>query len=130
MLLKDLLTDNAFVTTWTRGQIPEVFWSSGAKHRGGQAYHLCKVPEGGISKITDGVTEQCFKDGHLEFGGAISWIQWIHFKPSDDFDPNNWEAIDAVRTKIGTNPAGSELLKSLCLNMKLKTVMVHSGAQI
>ena len=101
------LFDNAFVTSWTRGQIAEVFWSSGAKHRGGYAYRLCKVPEGGISKIT----EQCFEDGHLDFGGAISWIQWIHFKAADDFDPNNWEAIDAVRTKIGTNPAGSEWAK-------------------
>ena len=57
------LFDNAFVTTWTRGQIAEVFWASGAKHRGGYAYRLCKVPDGGISKIT----EQCFEDGHLDF---------------------------------------------------------------
>ena len=98
------LFDNAFVTTWTRGQIAEVFWASGAKHRGGYAYRLCKVPDGGISKIT----EQCFEDGHLDFSGAISWIQR---KATTDFDPNNWEAIDAVRTKIGTNPVGSEWTK-------------------
>ena len=87
------LFDNAFVTTWTRGQIAEVFWASGAKHRGGYAYRLCKVPDGGISKIT----EQCFEDGHLDFSGAISWIQR---KATTDFDPNNWEAIDADRTKV------------------------------
>ena len=57
------LFDNAFVTTWTRGQIAEVYWASGAKHRGGYAYRLCKVPDRGISKIT----EQCFEDGHLDF---------------------------------------------------------------
>ena len=28
------LFDNAFETTWTRGQIAEVFWATGAKHRG------------------------------------------------------------------------------------------------
>ena len=50
------LFDNAFVTAWTRGQIAEVFWASGAKHRGGYAYRLCKVPDGDISKIT----QQCF----------------------------------------------------------------------
>ena len=98
------LFDNAFVTTWTRGQIAEVFWASGAKHRGGYAYRLCKVPDGGISKIT----EQCFEDGHLDFSGAISWIQR---KATTDFDPNNWEAIDAFRTKVGTNPVGSEWAK-------------------
>ena len=65
---------------------------------------MCKVPDGGISKIT----EQCFENGHLDFSGAISWIQW---KATTDFDPNNWEAIDAVRTKIGTNPVGSEWTK-------------------
>ena len=35
----------------------EVYWATGAKHRGGYAYRLCKIPEGGISKIT----EQCFQ---------------------------------------------------------------------
>ena len=44
----------------------------------------------------------------MDFSGAISWIQW---KATTDFDPNNWEAIDAVRTKIGTNPVGSEWTK-------------------
>ena len=68
----DGLFDNAPVTSWTRGQIAEVFWASGAKHRGGYAYRLCKVPIGGISKIT----EKCFEDGHLDFAGDISWIYW------------------------------------------------------
>ena len=65
---------------------------------------MCKVPDGGISKIT----EQCFEDGHLDFSRDISWIQW---KACPDFDPNNWEAIDAIRTKIGTNPVGSKWAK-------------------
>ena len=73
-------------------------------NQGGYAYRLCKVPQGGISKIT----EKCFQDGHLDFAGDTSWIYW---KPRDNFSPNNWQPTEAVRTKIGTNPPGSEWAK-------------------
>ena len=98
------LFDKAFVTTWIRGKNAEVYWATGAKHRGGYAYRLCKIPEGGISKIT----EQCFQNGHLDFAGNTSWIYW---KPKQPFEPNNWQAISAVRTRTGTNPSGSEWAK-------------------
>ncbi len=35
--------DSAPVTTWERGTIQNVYWASGAKHRGVYAYRLCKV---------------------------------------------------------------------------------------
>ena len=108
----DGLFDNAFETTWTRGENEEVFKATGARHRGGYAYRLCKVPEGGISKVT----EQCFQDGHLKFAGNTTWIQ-NHAK--ENFDPNNWIAIEAVRVTEGTNPPGSEWTKmSLPTEMK------------
>ena len=98
------LFDNAFVTTWKSGENADVYFTSGARHRGGYAYRLCEVPNGGISKVT----EKCFQDGHLDFAGDTSWIYW---KPLINFDPKNWQAIDSVRTRIGTNPPGSEWAK-------------------
>ena len=35
--------DNAPVTEWKRGTNQWVYWKSGAQHRGGYAYRLCKV---------------------------------------------------------------------------------------
>jgi len=98
------LFDNAFVTTWKRGETADVYWASGGRHRGGFAYRLCKVGNGGISKVT----EKCFQDGHMDFVGSTTWIQDLKNK---DFDPNNWVAIDAIRTRTGTNPPGSEWAK-------------------
>jgi len=66
----DGLFNDAAVTRWRRGKTAEVLWKSGAKHGGGYAYRLCKVPSTGIS----GVTEQCFQNGHLRFDGRYTWV--------------------------------------------------------
>ena len=100
------LFDNAIETTWTRGENTEVFWASGGRHRGGYAYRLCKVPVGGITKVT----EQCFQDGHLNFVGTTAWI-YKHPKDqenADTLDPNNWIEFETRRVTEGTNPTGSE----------------------
>ena len=52
-------------TTWVRGEPAEVAWYSGAHHRGGYAYRLCKVNNGKIWEVT----EECFQKGHLNFYG-------------------------------------------------------------
>ena len=48
----------------------QVYWlsSSGAKHRGGYAYRLCKVNNGKYWHVT----EECFQRGHLKFHGDTS----------------------------------------------------------
>ena len=48
------------------GEPAVVYWQSGAKHRGGYAYRLCKVNDGKIWEVT----EECFQDGHLKFSGT------------------------------------------------------------
>ena len=52
-------------TTWFAGQPAEVAWASGAHHRGGYAYRLCRVTGGKIWTVT----EECFQKGHLNFYG-------------------------------------------------------------
>ena len=98
------LFDNAPVTEWVRGQPAEVYWRITADHRGGYAYRLCKVPDEGVI----GITESCFQDGHLDFYGDTAWIYYQVYK---NFDAEKWQAIDAVRTKVGTYPPGSEWAK-------------------
>ena len=46
----------------------QVYWNSGAKHRGGYAYRLCKVNNGKYWHVT----EECFQRGHLKFHGDTS----------------------------------------------------------
>jgi len=65
------LYENAVVTIWERYSVQEVGWYVEANHAGGYAYRLCKIPENGISSIT----EDCFNEGHLDFHGEIQWIQ-------------------------------------------------------
>jgi len=96
---------NPKVTIWTRGEPAEVYWQSGAKHRGGYAYRLCKVHNGKFWKVT----EECFQRGHLNFAGQTTWIYW---QPNNEyFNPSGWLPIDLVSTKIGTTPKGSEWAK-------------------
>ena len=53
------------------------------------------------------MTEKCFNDGHLDFYGDIVWIKlYKRGKPSKY--PKKWTAYDAVRTRNGTFPPGSE----------------------
>ena len=54
------------------------------------------------------MTEKCFNDGHLDFYGDTAWI---YYHANHYFDPELWEPINAVRTRIGTFPPGSEWAK-------------------
>ena len=47
------------------GEPAEVYWHSGAYHRGGYAYRLCRVYNQKYWKVT----EECFQQGHLSFSG-------------------------------------------------------------
>jgi len=97
--------DNAPVTKWKRGTNQWVYWRSGAQHRGGYAYRLCKLPAKGIS----GVTEECFQKGHLRFHGDSTWIydHALH----KTYNINNWQKIKAQRTRQGTTPKNSQWAK-------------------
>ena len=53
------------VTKWKSGEPAEVYWNSGAKHRGGYAYRLCKVNNGKYRLRY--VTEESFQKGHPKF---------------------------------------------------------------
>merc|ERR1712029_1065059 len=90
-------------TTWVRGEPAEVAWYSGAHHRGGYAYRLCKVNNGEIWKVT----EECFQKGHLNFYGTTSWIYRRPGK-GDKFKEDGWQAVDLITTREGTTPEGSE----------------------
>merc|ERR1719445_1954062 len=92
-------------TQWARGEPAAVYWQSGAKHRGGYAYRLCKVNNGKIWEVT----EECFQEGHLNFHGKTSWI---YDKPLDGhYSEEGWQAIDLVSTTKGTTPLGSQWAK-------------------
>ena len=66
------------MTNWTRGQPAEVYWASRAGHRGGYAYRLCKVTD---AKFWE-VTEDCFREGHLNFYGNLR--EWRLFVSKPD----------------------------------------------
>ena len=44
-----------------------MYWASRAGHRGGYAYRLCRVTD---AKFWE-VTEDCFREGHLNFFGNV-----------------------------------------------------------
>jgi len=88
----DMLT-----TTWKRGSVQEAHWAIKANHGGGYTYRLCKLPEEGVT----GLTEECFQAGNLKFVGDKQWIQW-------NDNPKNRTEITALRTTEGTTPAGSQ----------------------
>merc|ERR1712130_559194 len=96
---------DAPTNTWKIGSIQPVYWSSCLGHGGGYSYRLCKVPEEGIT----GITEKCFQDGHLDFVGSTNWVyKGISEAP---YDENHWIEMTAKRTKNGTFPVGSEWTK-------------------
>ena len=67
---------------------------------GGYAYRLCKLGEAGLA----GVTEECFREGHLKFDGPDNWLLLLS-------EENRVEATirqTALRTTEGTTPEGSE----------------------
>jgi len=89
------------VTDWKRGSIVEVVWGITANHGGGYSYRLCKVPEGGYSKLT----EECFQQISLEFVGDKQWVQYGE-------DKSRRVEIQATRTTKGTYPLGSQWTKN------------------
>merc|ERR1711879_951419 len=56
-------------------------------HGGGYSYRLCKVPEEGMT----GLTEECFQKGALQFASDKSWAQWGD-------DPKNRTEFTSVRS--------------------------------
>ena len=44
----------------------------------------------------------------MDFFGDTAWI---YYKAKWKFDPKKWQAINAVRTRVGTYPPGSEWAK-------------------
>jgi len=97
---------NTPTTTWKIGNVYPVYWKTGAGHRGGYAYRLCKVPAGGITQVT----EQCFQDGHLDFVGDFNYV-YNGMNRQDAYDENKWIKTKAVRTNQGTTPPGSQWTK-------------------
>jgi len=87
-------------TYWTIGSSAEVAWAMSANHGGGYSYRLCKVPEKGVSEIT----EECFQQGVLAFDGDEQWIQY-------GMDRNSRIGFRANRTRVGTYPIGSQWTK-------------------
>merc|ERR1712179_73069 len=72
-------------------------WGMAANHGGGYSYRLCKIPEEGVS----GLTEECFQKTPLKFASDKQWIQ-----EGDDISTKR--EFLANRTTVGTVPAGSE----------------------
>ena len=60
------------LTSGHPGSYQEVAWYCGANHAGGYSYRLCKMPEGGISEVT----EECFQQTPLEFVGDEQWVEY------------------------------------------------------
>ena len=88
-------------TVWPAGSAQDVAWSITANHGGGYAYRLC--PKGGEEGGDGSESEACFQEGHLEFVGDSSWIQYGD-------DAGNRTAIPAHRTskgRRGQQPFGS-----------------------
>lgn len=89
------------VTNWTRGSIVEVGWGITANHGGGYSYRLCKVPKEGVQALT----EECFQKTPLRFFGTKQWVQYGE-------DASTRQEFPAVRTDVGTVPAGSQWTKN------------------
>jgi len=89
------------VTEWQRGSVVEAAWGIIANHGGGYSYRLCKVPEQGVS----GITEECFQSTPLKFAGDKQWVQFGE-------DAMNRIEFQANYTDVGTTPAGSQWAKN------------------
>ena len=77
----------------------EVAWYVDANHAGGYSYRLCKIPEEGIS----GLTEECFQQTHLDFVGDEQWVEYN----ADKGNPGTRTKLTANQTTTGTYPEGS-----------------------
>merc|ERR1719309_1342929 len=69
---EDVRFPGVVTTHWAIGSTAEVAWGIKANHGGGYSYRLCKVPEEGVS----GITEECFQQGVLAFDGDEQWVQY------------------------------------------------------
>lgn len=92
---------DVMTTEWKLGSVVEAAWAIVANHGGGYSYRLCKIPEEGVSHIT----EECFKKTSLDFDGDFQWVQFGE-------DKNNRTQFNANRTREGTNPPGSQWTKN------------------
>ena len=100
-------------TEWTAGSVVEATWSLMTNHGGGYSYRLCRAPEEGMG----GLTEECFKQGHLEFFGDKQWIE---------FGEERFE-LEAVRTRVGTFPEGSQWTRNPIPNCLYDTQIDSDG---
>ena len=86
------------VTEWNRGSFHEVAWYNYANHAGGYSYRLCKMPEGGMSEVT----EECFQQTPLDFAGITQWVNY-----NADKNSGKRTELRALQTTNGTFPEGS-----------------------
>jgi len=98
---EDYPFDDVPITRWKIGDEVEVGWGILANHGGGYSYRLCKVPRGGVSKIT----EECFQQTPLDFVGNTQWVQY-------GSDKDTRIPFMANRTRKGTYPKGSQWTKN------------------
>ena len=87
------------ITEWMAGSYQEVAWYVDANHAGGYSYRLCKMPEGGISAVT----EECFQQTPLDFVGDEQWVNYNQHKGY----PGKRTKLTALQTNVGTFPVGS-----------------------
>merc|ERR1712136_459334 len=74
--------------------------NAGGNPGGGYSYRLCKVPEEGMSYLT----EECFQETQLDFVGDLQWVQY-------GLDESTRVEFIANRTRVGTYPKGSQWTK-------------------
>ena len=92
------LGGSGITTSWVQGAVVEVGFSLRSNHGGGYSYRLCRVPASGNYGE---LTEACFAQTPLDFVGATSRVVY-HDSSVGSFE------IDAVRTRDGTFPPGSQ----------------------
>ena len=97
-------------TEWKAGSVVEAAHWNEVNHGGMYSYRLCKVPEEGMG----GLTEKCFKRGHLDFGDK----QWIQY---DAEDGRTLVEVETVRTREGTFPEGSQWTRNPIPDCRLRT---------
>ena len=87
------------MTEWLAGSVQEVAWHVNANHVGGYGFRLCKLPDGGISKLT----EECFQRTPLAFARDKQALLW-----------NNGTRlpIRGVFVDQGTTPPGSTWVRA------------------
>ena len=96
-----MLFEEVVTTEWVVGRPATVGWGMTANHGGGYGYRLCRLGEGGRA----GLTEECFRETHLQFATNTSWVQWGD-------DEGTRLSFMANRTSEGTQPEGSEWTKN------------------